>query len=236
MSLDSYQLKYIALISMIVDHCGVIFRPVLPKMVYLSMRGVGRLAFPIFSFLLVEGFFHTRDRNRYLARLVLFMVLSEIPFDLALKGTVWTLIHKAPLSAVMDWSGQNVFLTLSLGLAAMMIMDRFGEDNSRVLLTLVAFSCLGEFLHCDYRSTGVITILLFYLIRKYNRLPLVCAWLPLMVLGIYSHVQLFCILSLPLILCYNGKKGRGSRYLFYVAYPGHIIVLLLIRLAQVYLR
>ena len=229
MSFSSYQLKYIALLSMIIDHGAVVFRSYLPAKVYLVMRCLGRFAFPIFCFVLVEGFFHSRDRNRYLARLVLFAILSELPFDLTLKGTFWNILHHPSPGTVMDWSAQNVFLTLSLGFAAMMVLDRYQKDAAGMLAVLLVFSLAGEFLHCDYGSAGVVTILLFYHIRRYRRLPLVCAYVPLLLMGFHSHVQLFCILSFPLLQRYHGEKGRGSRYFFYVAYPLHLMLLLLMR-------
>ena len=229
MSLNSYQLKYIALVSMIIDHRAVVFKSELAEPVYLTMRCLGRISFPLFCFVLVEGFFHSSDRNRYLGRLILFTVLSEIPFDLALKGSIWNVLHHPSWGTVMDWSAQNVFLTLSLGFAAMMVMDRYENDSPRILLTLILFSLAGEFLRCDYGSTGVATILLFYLVRKYGRLPLIGAYIPLLAMGIYSRTQLFCILSYPLLEGYNGEKGRGARYLFYIAYPAHLILLLFLK-------
>lgn len=229
MSFNSYQLKYIALISMIIDHSAVVFRSSLKEPVYLSMRCMGRIAFPLFCFVLVEGFFHSSNRNRYLGRLLFFTALSEIPFDLVLKGSIWNVMNHPSWRTVMDWSVQNVFLTLSLGFAAMMVMERYQNDYPRILLIVIAFSFAGEILHCDYGSTGVATILLFYLIRKYGRLPLIGAYLPLLVMGILSRIQLFCILSYPFLERYNGEKGRGSRYFFYIAYPAHLLLLLFLK-------
>ena len=111
----------------------------------------------------------------------------------------------------------------------MMIMDRCQDDTPRMLVTVIVFSLAGELLHCDYGSTGIVTILLFYLVRKYGRLPLIGAYLPLMLLGLRSRSQPACILSFPLLLAYNGEKGRGSRYFFYIAYPVHLILLLFLR-------
>ena len=229
MSLNTYQLKYIALLSMVIDHAGVIFRSQLPDTVYLTMRCMGRIAFPVFCFTLVEGFFHSSNRNRYLTRLLLFAILSEVPFDLALKGTFWNIIHHPSIYTVMDWSSQNVFFTLSLGFVAMMILDQCQDDKPRILITVIVFSLAGEILQCDYGSTGIVTILLFYFVRKYGQLPLIGAYLPLMLLGLRSRSQPACILSFPLLQSYNGEKGRGSRYFFYIAYPVHLTLLLFLR-------
>ena len=214
---------------MVIDHAAVIFRTQLPDAVYLTMRCMGRISFPVFCFTLVEGFFHSSNQNRYLTRLALFAVLSEIPFDLALKGTFWNIIHHHSIQTIMDWSAQNVFFTLSLGFVAMMIMDRCQDDTPRILITVIVFSLAGEILQCDYGSTGIITILLFYLVRKYGRLPMIGAYLPLMLLGLRSSTQPACILSFPLLHSYNGEKGRGFRYFFYIAYPVHLTLLLFLR-------
>ena len=214
---------------MIIDHGAVIFRSQLTGTVYQTMRCMGRIAFPVFCFVLVEGFFHSSNRERYLARLIIFSVLSEIPFDLALKGTLWNLCHHPSPQTIMDWSTQNVFLTLSLGFAAMMVMDRYQNDTTRILLTVIVFSIAGEILHCDYGSTGVVTIIVFYFIRKYKRVPLIYGYIPLMLVGFLSHIQLACILSYPLLKRYSGEKGTGSRYFFYIAYPAHLMLLLIIK-------
>ena len=99
MKLDSFQLKWIAIITMLIDHVGAIFFPG-----NLVFRYVGRIAFPIFCFQLVEGFFHTRNIEKYMLRLGIFAIISEIPYDLAFRGNI------------LDFEHQNVFFTLFLGI------------------------------------------------------------------------------------------------------------------------
>ncbi len=98
MGINSFQLKWIAVITMIIDHTGAVLFP--DNMVF---RYIGRIAFPIFCFLLVEGFFHTRDVRKYMLRLGLFALISEIPYDLAFRDTV------------LEFEHQNVFFALLLG-------------------------------------------------------------------------------------------------------------------------
>ena len=83
--LSGYHLKFIAVISMLIDHIAVIFQASLSESIYFILRAAGRLSFPLFCFLLVEGFFHTRNKKRYQQRLFIFAVLSELPYDLAFR-------------------------------------------------------------------------------------------------------------------------------------------------------
>lgn len=110
--LDGTQLKWIALVTMFIDHTGaaVVERllsetsPAWLTALYFALRIIGRLAFPIYCFLLAEGFAHTHSRPKYLARLAVFALVAEVPFDLATQGLVY-------------YPGyQNVFFTLALGL------------------------------------------------------------------------------------------------------------------------
>ena len=103
--LNSFTLKIIAIITMIIDHIGYVFLPV-GTAYYDIARAIGRISFPIFCFLIVQGFFHTRSHINYLIRLLIFALLSEIPFDLAFHKTLFY------------WNSQNVFITLALGLFA----------------------------------------------------------------------------------------------------------------------
>ncbi|WP_461817744.1 TraX family protein, partial [Faecalimonas sp.] len=104
LGINSFQLKIIAIIAMIIDHIGLFFFPE-----HILFRIIGRISFPIFAFLIVEGFYHTRDIWKYMFRLGVFAVLSEIPFDLLTTGKVFDLRH------------QNVFFTLLIGVILMYV-------------------------------------------------------------------------------------------------------------------
>ena len=95
---------------MIIDHSAVVFRSSLKEPVYLSMRCLGRIAFPLFCFVLVEGFFHSSNRNRYLGRLLFFTALSEIPFDLVLKGSIWNVMNHPSWLKASNRCGRNSLL------------------------------------------------------------------------------------------------------------------------------
>ena len=147
--LSSNALKLTACVCMAVDHIGIVFM----DNNYI-MRAVGRLAFPVFAFLLVQGLLHTSDVRGYLLRLGIFAVVSEIPFDLAMHDTIW-------------YPGaQNIFFTLTAGLFAIYAMDSRGPIGRWKVEIALAAALLAEFLRFDYGMAGVGIIVMFYLIEK----------------------------------------------------------------------
>ncbi|MDO4977939.1 MAG: TraX family protein [Eubacteriales bacterium] len=231
MSFNYYQLKYIALFTMIIDHATIIFQSCLSPETYYILRGVGRLSFPIYCFLLAEGFFHTRDRIHYLKRLMIFAIISEIPFDLTLQQGYLS-IGSGNLLDILHWEHQNVFFTLAWGFISMLLMEAIPKRNSMQILGplgILLAILSAEYLYFDYGAAGVLTILLFYLYLKNQEnasFPLIICFIPLVMLSLSSSVQLACLLSLLPIWLYNGKKGQGPKYLFYIAYPAHLLICL----------
>ncbi|WP_455147863.1 TraX family protein [Clostridium sp.] len=146
--LSASSLKYLALLAMTADHIAVICRPV-P-----GFRAFGDLAFPLFAFLLVEGFFHTRDRRRYGRRLLLAAAVSEIPYDLAFSGQ-W-----------MDAQHQNVCLTLFLALVAMELLERYGSGIWEKLVLTAVFCTLTEAVGADGGAWGMGLVLAFYFCER----------------------------------------------------------------------
>lgn len=215
-------LKWIAMLTMFIDHVGYLFFPN-----HLIFRIIGRMAFPIYCFLLAEGAVHTRNRRDYLTRLVLFGLLSEIPFDLAFHGTFLYL------------GGQNVFFTLAFGLLTIVLLD--GERLLDVRIAAVLLCIAGaQLLHTDYGAMGVLCILLFYRIGNAAGSGTLSAfWGKAAAIGVLSMmggVEFFAFLSLLPIALYNGKRSLRTRsesplekYACYLFYPGHLLVLVLIR-------
>lgn len=179
-------LKWIAIVSMFIDHVGAavlerILIHVPQESIYTLaavdrvLRAVGRIAFPIFIFLLIEGFHHTRSRGRYLARLTVFAFLSDIPFDLAffLKGNPFV------TGVFMTPKHQNVFFTLALGFLSMWLIENVrpkGVLNLKAMPRVLACIAIGaagclaaEALHTDYSWGGVIAILAGYLFYPVSR-------------------------------------------------------------------
>lgn len=205
-------LKIIALATMIIDHYGAIFQS--GTDIY---RIIGRIAFPVYCFLLVEGYLHTGDVKKYGKRLLLFAVLSEIPFDLAFYGRLG-FVH------------QNIFFTLFIGLTAIYFIDnKDGLYKFNKNLVIAAAFILSVVLAVDYNIIGIIYILVFYFTRNYpkaKRLSYVAAIMLLTNL-MASPLQQFSLLALPLVYFYNSELGPKNKFLqllFYTAYPAHLLI------------
>lgn len=223
-SITGSTLKIIAIISMILDHVGaVLINAMLPEHpelidLYYFLRYCGRIAFPIFCFLLVEGFMHTKNIKKYALRLGAFALISEIPFDLAFHDSYF----------YMD--GQNVFFTLFIGLIVIWIFRYtdsyflnapFKQSICRVLF-LLAGMFLAWVLNTDYDYFGVIIIAVFYEQYHHRLLASLCSNLFLFLM---NTMELTSFISVPLIQLYNGKRGLSLKYIFYVFYPLHLLVL-----------
>ena len=222
LGISSAVLKWIAVISMIIDHfaCAICNPSVLgcSMEVYHFLRGIGRIAFPIYCFLLVEGFFHTKSVWKYLRNLVIFALLSEIPFNMAIFGHVFYL------------KGQNVYFTLALGLCAMMLLKKFsGYRKSRLFaqaIIIMVFLFLGEHLEVDYHWKGIAYIILFYYLKEFKVREGLAALTGAVAFAVYEH---WAVLAFVPIYLYNGKRGRQIKYLFYAIYPLHLLVFGLLR-------
>ncbi len=209
-------LKIIALTSMIIDHYGAIFQS--STHMY---RIIGRLAFPIYCFLLVEGYFHTKDVKKYATRLFVFALISEIPFDMAFYNEIG-FVH------------QNIFFTLFIGLVAIHFIENTnGKYNLNKGLVIVAAGIISVVFSVDYSVIGIIYILAFYFTRDYVKPARILTIAFIMFLANISAsvIQQFSLLALPIICFYNGELGPKNRVLqifFYVAYPLHLVIFYII--------
>ena len=223
--ISSSTLKIIAMISMLIDHIAYILIAPAVRVngpdssiytLYRAMRGVGRIAFPIYCFLLTEGFFRTHDRKKYAFRLLLFALISEIPYNLAFYGS-------------LRYSGHsNVFFSLLLGFIMMSLMEKaqnhFRDYRIVVMIYLAAFAACGvcaEWIQCEYGIKGIIAIALLYLFRMSKEEQMIVGC----VAFCWEPAALF---AFPLIALYNGKRGSNLKYVFYAFYPVHILFLYLI--------
>ncbi len=208
--LSANVLKWIAVVSMTIDHMGAVLFPQ-----HLWMRCVGRLAFILYAFLVTEGYVHTHDLKRYLGRLGLLALISEIPFDLLFHRTLFY------------WPSQNVFFTLVLGLLGIFFMEKaVGKlPVNWGFLSLAPVALMGviaQMISCDYRYFGILMITVFYIFRKRT----LAAFVGIGVIqALMSTIQMFGMAAFLPIALYNGKKGRGGKvlqWLFYFYYPAHM--------------
>lgn len=237
-------LKLIAIIAMFIDHTGAVIveRLLLSKgftglnstaftnsaeffqnngllLIFdIILRFIGRLGFPIFCFLLIEGFTHTRSVWKYAFRLLLFAFISELPFDLAFSGFLFANHY------------QNVFFTLFLGLCALIAMkaleDIFANNNVLKYLSIipvtVVFMLIAYFLKTDYAYMGVLTIVVMYLLRNSKKLEMTVGSIILTIMSITEITAFFTIIP---VSKYNGERGLNMKYVFYAFYPLHLLVL-----------
>ena len=207
-------LKTIACVSMLLDHIG---SRLLPDLIWL--RIIGRLAFPIYCFLLVEGIHRTKDLKKYRNRLILAAVLSELPFDLAFSGGV-------------NLESCNVMVTLLLGFWAVQAVQN--RDNLWKRALILPLMLAAEFLRADYAGTGVLLILLFEVTRNSSRWMMILGtaalnWMGSPVFGV--PMQLYAVLALIPICMYDGRKISHNKWVqwgFYLFYPVHLLILSMI--------
>lgn len=247
--ISGFTLKMIAVVTMLIDHTAatILERAVYGyyphnfvtpdnmqfwQNVYMAMRTIGRMAFPIYCYLLVEGFHYTRNRWKYALRLFLFALISEVPFDLAFNQTWW------------DMSYNNVFFTLLLGLLAVMGVDWI-RNNMKVVdaskswghwfcanfskcfamtVVIVAVMTVAELvLHTDYGAGGIVAIVLIYLLYKNKEVAFGASVVSLGLIS--SGLEFAALLMLVPIRAYNGTRGKQMKYFFYVFYPAHLAIL-----------
>ena len=250
------QLKNIALVSMVIDHAavGLIEQSELASgaawsLCGIAMRLVGRVAFPLFAFMIAEGAAHTRDRRRYALRLLLLAIVSEIPFNLVAGG-----------GALTYPADQNTVFTLLLGLLAIWAGDlicgigpegsygtrektgdggrkavdqrRFPLEYERYIrgLAAIPFALAAYCLKTDYGFMGVLLIVILYTLRTEPqfRTAVCIVFLFCMYMDFYGAAA--CV-AIFLINRYNGEKGGGNGRIFYLFYPLHLLVIRGIKLA-----
>ena len=227
------QLKMIAFIFMLCDHIGFMLiengvlygqNPMYWSLAlettagqrwYLAariLRTIGRLSFPIFAFLIAEGVTHTKNVKKYLCRLWLFAALSEVPFDLAIKGVLYYPQY------------QNVMITLALGAMSVAAMQKWHRLPILIRFLMAAIFCAAAyFARSDYGAAGVLMISAMYIVREDKKAVLITG----AVIAAAESIEYACVsaLSFLLIYFYNGKRGEFSmKYFFYLAYPLHLLL------------
>lgn len=244
-------LKHIAYISMFIDHFfAVVFSAYIGirlaqgfnteslDVIYDTGRAIGRVAFILFAFMAAEGFSHTHSRTKYLLRLGIFALVSEIPFDLAIEGTFFT----------MD--NQNVYFTLFLGVLALCIIDKLHGHLIIQFLGVTLCCIAAALLKTDYMFMGVMLIVVFYIFRKSFTCQFLVGSVTIYVGIVLLYVVRYWGWGLPLALFlesgmsemyglfafipiyfYNGQKGKQlPKACYYLFYPLHLLMLYGIKL------
>ena len=232
--MTAFTLKSIALSSMIIDHSALVF----PLHFPVEFRAVGRLAWPIFAYLLAESFRHTKSSDKLMLRLGLLAIISQIPYSLAITQSISFI------------SNTNIFYTLFLGGAAIMIYNSQKEKKQNLLTYIIAVfptALSAELLSSDYGGIGVLFIFCMYAITEKKRRLIALGFfallqfLPMFSLAISAstanasyrfeigteHILAisFALSTIILIAKYNGKRGINAKWLFYTAYPLHLSAL-----------
>ncbi len=226
-TLSYFSLKLIACITMLIDHIGAVFFPNITL-----LRIIGRIAMPIYCFMLTEGAVYTRNKPKYLLRLLLSAFISELPFDMLFRSRA-------------DFSYQNVMFTLSIGMLCIFLSDSAKKKSGKVpgiILSVVIFAlgcAAAEMIGSDYGYIGVLMVASFYFFKgKPVAAAISLIAVNSVVYMIRSNMsgiplQVFAALALVPIYMYGGKKGGGGRaakYFFYSFYPAHMIILLAVKL------
>ena len=228
--LSGSTLKLIALVTMIIDHIGSVLLRHIPSAtaVFLTIRSqefsiytisrlIGRAAFPVYCFLIVEGFIHTHDRKKYGANLLVFAFISEIP---------WNFEHTGKITYV----NQNVFFTLFFGYLGLCLYEKYKNDKYKQTVSLVLLYIAAYLFKSDYGIYGYCLIILLYILREKKAVRAIAG-------SCLLSPPYMIILTFLLIEMYNGKrgfiKGRAMKYAFYAAYPIHVLILYFIRLKYI---
>lgn len=242
--LTASALKYIAVITMVFDHFGAaILEKILNNygmsqlkdtndiMTFFSnnkmalnvyiidtiLRLIGRLSFPIFCFLIVEGFLHTRNIRKYIGRMFIIAIISEIPFDLASKGKV------------LEFTSQNTIFTLLIGLCVLWCMDSLKNKVKNRILQIIAAafviaagSVIAILIKSDYSFYGILVISLMYLLQSHK---MIGSCLGSIVLCINNLMEITTFFNMLILGKYNGLRGKSNKWFFYIFYPAHLLIL-----------
>ncbi len=213
--MSSFVLKVIACITMFIDHIGYAIYGKLSWCNY-----IGRIAFPIFAYQITEGYTHTKSLKKYFLRLLVFAIISQVPF---------MLFH----SIISRDFGLNIFFTLLLGLLSIFLFEKL--PSKLLSIPFIALLCaFAEVTNMDYGYWGVLLIFVFYLCKN-SKILLTISFLVLLCIHYvpnfivsnfyygYIYLMLCTFASIVPILFYNQKQGRKVKYFLYVFYPAHLL-------------
>ena len=219
--LNNNQLKIIAIIAMTIDHIGMALFPSIR-----ILRIIGRIAFPIFAYMIAEGFVHTKNRVRYLLSLLFVGVVCQAVYFVVTKSLY-----------------ANIILAFAVSVAVMLCIENYRKKSNilsataliacaiAVVLALTVLPTYVKGFRFDYGAAGILLPVMIYLMPT-KREKILCLAIMLIVISSYSaRTQWYCLISVPLLALYNGERGKLKlKYLFYIFYPVHLGVIYIIKL------
>lgn len=215
--MTSFMIKFIACFTMVLDHV----KYALPQTDCFITEYMGRISYPLFAFLIAEGYIHTSNLKEYYKRIFIFAIISQIPFMLF-------------RTLVGEWKMLNIMFTLLLGLLSITTYDKIKKEYISFPICIIII-LLGNILNVDYGWFGVSTILILYIFRDNKILKSIAYTLLVLAYFYFSGIKtinmniflLFISYLLPIIfiLLYNGKQGKKVKYVFYWFYPIHMLIL-----------
>lgn len=218
--LSNFDLKIIAIITMTIDHIGAIMYPNID-----IFRIIGRISFPIFAFLLVEGFRHTSNKLKYFLRLLLFAIITQPIYDYAFNNRELNILFTFSLS----------FLLLSSLEFIKKIINKYSKGIENYLyktvfysLTYILFVLFSIILNVDYQALGISLVFIFYLVP--NLYLSFLLYLLAVIFLATNIIQFYSLLSFLFIYMYNGEKGKNIKYFFYLYYPLHLLILKMLQI------
>ena len=226
--MSSFVLKILACICMFCDHIGNVLFDKITVFNY-----IGRFAFIIFTFQIVQGYLHTHNIKKYIKRLSIFALISQIPYMLFFHF-------------VMNSFAINVIFTLLFGLLVILIYDKYNKFVG--VCSCISLGIIAQICKFDYGFFGVFIIFMFYLLRN-KKILMSTIFILAVFLKYYSSIikygipisyvflgnpysisMYFTCLAIIPVLLYNGKKGKDAKYLFYIFYPVHLLVLTILKI------
>ena len=218
--LSNFDLKILAIITMTIDHIGAIMYPNID-----IFRIIGRISFPIFAFLLVEGFKHTSNKLKYFLRLLLFAVIAQPIYDYAFNNHELNILFTFSLS----------FLLLSSLEFIKKIINKYSKGIENYLYKTVFYSLIyilfvlfSIILNVDYQALGISLVFIFYLVP--NLYLSFLLYLLAVIFLATNTIQFYSLLSFLFIYMYNGEKGKNIKYFFYLYYPLHLLILKMLQI------
>jgi len=259
LSINAFQLKLIAIISMLLNHTTVALWPIVPLWLHIPVGFIRGITFPIMAFFVVEGFRRTRNIKKYMLRLAIFGAIAQIPYTLVFGLFIL-----------------NIVFTILIGLCCLLLHEKLYVEKGKKALFVVLFVLINIFFSfvvpVEGQFAGILLIFLFKVIKKSEMSR---RTIPLIIIGVvnvigglatyamyqfaasvdeigtllidelghgllaghtmmmsqYFVLPLGTFLIIPLLRAYNGELGKRAKFLFYTVYPGHFIILGLIAFA-----